>query len=472
MKTLILGASVQGLIAAGLLSRAGIAVHVVEFPEPYYNEFEKGYKTGPVIHVPFALSKDVVDALDLESHGLEIPSHAIENPFKKLPFYDGLTHLLKAFQSLDDNKPAYKEKAWRDTWGTFELGRILSGYDADVQSLFAKSTTLSLADLLAATSLDDAAKAQIMANCVMGSKTDADAKGSAAAILPAMAAYEDEGSVMIAGSVHSLLKSLKQAAMSYGAEFHEGKTIQSVELEGGAIESVTLNDDEKLTADYYCVDCDPAIFFEKYSDLNALPPAFRNRVAPSQNLCESIHVQMVLSQCPDALRNHHIVAPSPHYMTEARTDFKKDGGSQLPMVSIVNVTDAFAGFIPDGQFVFDILAHYFDPSMAENESTREAQILVVIQALDKEFPGIADHIIHSNMRVMNTQGGQANFMGGMPLLQLFKIFFGHHAIGYDAPYHNLLIAGYGAEACAHYHVHKGGVRVASLLQSLKNNDKT
>ena len=471
MKTLVLGSSIQGLIAGALLARVGGTVTLVDFEENPYDDFAKGYKTGPVTHVPFALSYDVVDQLDLESHELDVASLKGENPFKQLPFYESLKTLLNAFQSLDNTKPAYNEKAWRDAWGTFELGRVLANCDAATQKLFAHSTTLSLVDLMVASGLGDAVQAQLIALCVCGSKTDPNAKGSAASILPAMAVYEGEHYV-IQGGLDILTKSLKQSAMSYGVSFHEGQVVQSVTCENGAVHSVTMDGGEILTADHYVVDHDPVIVFEKYMKAATLPPAFRNRVTAAQNLRESAQIQLALSEVPAELQNNHNVAPSVEYITNARSDLKKDGGSQLAMLSIVNVTDDNSDFCPEGQCAIDILAHYFDPALATDAGARDLQILAVIQALDQAYPGISDKIIHSQFRAINSQGGQANFMGAMPLLQLFKIFFGHHAIGYDVPYNNLLIAGYGAGACAHYHVNKGGMRVATLLQSLNNDGKS
>lgn len=467
-KIVVLGESVQGLIAATLCAKSGMDVHLAGFRNKDYETFANGYKTGPVIHVPFPLSYAVIDTLGLESHGLDITSYPTVNPFKSMPFYDGLNHLCHAFASLDENRPSYREKAWRDTWATFELGRVLAGYDADIQNLFAQSTTLSLNALMDATGLPQADQAQLVALCVMGSRTDPASAGSAAAILPAIHAYKD-GACHIHGGLHDLLKSLKQAAMAYGVNFTEGQYIDRIDIEDGIIRSVHLDGGEDCSGDYYILDHDPVAFFEDYGDQASLPPAFRNRVTPAQNMRESVHIRLGLSSLPDGLQDHCIIAPDKEYINTARHDCKHDGGSQFPVMSVINITGQNPHFAPEGHYVLDILSHYFDLSLPGKEDSAEAQILVTIQALDRFFPGIADMIVHSDAAPMNTQAGQPNFSGSMPLLQLFKIFFGHHSIGYDAPYHNLLIAGYGNEACTHYHVNNGGMRVANLLQSLKES---
>lgn len=466
---IIMGAAVQGLIAAAYLARDGHTVEIVDFGNELYADFADGHKTGPVTHIPFFLSQTVIRDLDLETHGFDLPVPSVANPFKALPFYDGLKHLLAAFQSLDDNKPAYREKAWRDAWGTFELGRILSTYDESVQSLFAKSTTLSLVELLAATGLDEGRQAHILTACLCGSRTDPQAQGSAAAILPAMMAYEGDG-VIVEGALHPLLKSLKNAAMGFGANIRDGQNVRLIETGDDGVMQITLDDDDCIKADYYILDHDPVAVFNRYMDAASLPPAFRNRVADGQNLKEAAHIRVALPRLPDGLAGTRYVAPSVSYVTDARHDLKKDGGSQLPVLSLVNITQSCPHFAPDGHIVLDILAHYFDPALDTEELTHEAQILVTLQALDAACPGIADTVIHSAIRPMNSQAGLPGFHASMPLLQLFRIFFGHHAIGYDVPHHNLLIAGYGAEACAHPHIRDGGIRVATLLQSLRNDD--
>ena len=54
----------------------------------------------------------------------------------------------------------------------------------------------------------------------------------------------------------------------------------------------------------------------------------------------------------------------------------------------------------------------------------------------------------------------------MPLLQLFKVFSGYHAIAYDLQIQNAIVAGYGMGAANHYHTYDGGERVAHLLQTV------
>ena len=467
---LIMGGQIQGLIAASLMAKQGMQVQVIDFDYQGddYREFAKGHHTGPVTHMPFALPQSIVDELDLKSHTQGDLNHSIENPFESLPFYDGLCQLLKAFRSLDDNRPAYKEKAWRDAWGTFELGRILAGYDAKTQALFAQSTTLSLVELLNAVDIDEALKAKITAQCILGSRTDPNAMGSAASILPAMAVFENEG-ILIQGSLNPLLKTLKQIAMIYGVQFIEGQTIATIEQSNGEITSITTDGGEQLHADYFVLDSDPVVFFEQFGQGFSMPPAFNNRVIQSQNIRESVHVQLSLNALPSDLGAQTILAPSIEYIINARTDYKRDGGSQLPVCSIINITKHNDDAAPNGHYVLDVLSHYFDPQLRNDAGACKAQIMTTIQALAKLYPDIPDSITHSAIRPMNSQAGQANIMGSMALLQLFKVFFGHHAMGYDIPFNNLLVAGYGNEACNHYHVYNGGARVANLLHSLSNN---
>lgn len=470
MKIAILGESVQGLIAACVLGKAGIPAVVANFSENNYEEFVDGYKTGPVTHLPLSLPYALVDDYALESHGFDVSTVSRDNPFEALPFYDGLKSLLQFFKDMDDYKPAYKEKAWRDAWATFELGRILAQQTPDIQNLFAQSTTASLNDVIKASGLDEGTQANIMAHCLCGSKTDPNTKGTAASLLSAMIPYGQD-SYRVQGSLHSLVRALKDVAMGFGVSFYEGQSIQSVQSSNGTIDKVIMDGGDEIEADYFILDHDPVTVFEKYMAADSLPPAFRNRVTSAQNTRESVRIGLVLSELPDGLSDNQMIASSVDYIAQARNDMKKDGGSQLPFMSVVNVTRDHPEFAAQGHHVIELLAHYFEPQTEDDQSMQEAQILVAIQALDKAYPGISDHVVHSALLPVPSQGGQANFTGAMPLLQLFKIFFGHHAIGYDIPYHNLLVAGYGAGACAHYHVYNGGMRVANLLQSLNNDDK-
>lgn len=465
MNIIVLGQYVQGLIAGALLTKAGHSVDILSFPESdEYNEFYADCKIGPVTHIPIAVPMHIIRDLDLKSYGFEAPKFQLKNPFEKLPFYEGLKMLVAMFTGMEKTRPAYKEKAWRDTWNTFEIARILSHQDEKSQNLFARSATLSLIDLLNETDLNDAEKAEIIAYSVIGSKTDPASKGSAASILPAMAVYEKENHVVIGGSLHSLVRALKQVALAHGANILTENSIKEVKTEGNIIEYIVLADGQEISADYFIFDYDPVTFFNKYVGDYNVPLTFRKRIAPEQNTKECLHVKMVLSSLPEGLGDiQSFVAGDEGYVARAKRDMIEDGGSQYPMLSIVNISGRNPSLAANNTAVIDVIAQYFEPDLQDLD---KGPLMAVMQALTKAFPDIESKIIHSEVAVPPTQFGQANFIGSMPLLQLFKVFSGYHTMGYDMPIDNLLVAGYGSGTGGHYHVNDGGERIATLLQSL------
>jgi phytoene dehydrogenase-like protein len=442
-QVLVLGSHIQGLIAAALSARRGMDVTVVNFPETQND--------NDVFHLPFALPHYIIGELGLEEHGLDIPKENLKNPFKKLPFYEGIKTLVEMFKSLEDTRPDYKEKAWRDAWGTFEIGRILSGYDDTIQSLFAESALLSLADLVKASELSDADQAEIIAICTLGAKTDPDAPGSAAAILSGLAYYEQKDSVYFQGSAHNLTTALKQACMSSNVNIVTEQHVETIETKGKEITSVKLNGGDVLTADHYILDFDPVILFKNYLTDHSILPAFKNRIIPKQNTKECIRAHVVLKDGTSILPSQ-IIAPSTADILSARSDMKKDGGAQSPVLSIMGMNET----------ALDIIAQYFDPVV---DSSDDAKTQAITNVLERNAPDIAAKIDSIEIVPMATQFGQPTFLGTMPLLQLFKIFFGHHSLAYDMPISNLLVCGYGQLCASHHHVHRGGARVASLLQS-------
>lgn len=464
MNIIVLGQHVQGLIAGAMLAKAGHSVDVLAFPEDDYSPFYKECKTGPVTHIPLPVSLEMIEVLDLKSYGFEVPKDKGHNPFAKLPFYDGLKMLVNMFIGLEDYRPPYKEKAWRDTWNTFEIARILSEQDDKAQSLFARSATLSLIQLLNESDLDEQAKAEIAAYAVMGSKTDPAAKGSAAAILPAMAVFERDNHTLIDGSMHGLVRALKQAAMANGANVLSEQTVKDIIVEGDTITSVILSDGQEMPAEYYILDFDPVVFFNDYMGDFSVPLTFKKRITPDQNMQECLHVKMALSSIPAGLdKDHTFVAATDGYIAQAKDDMRRDGGSQYPMLSVVNVGRQHPSLVGEGLHVLDVVAQYFEPGLQDLD---EGPLMAVTQALTKAYPEIKDHIHKCEIAIPPTQFGQANFVGAMPLLQLYKVFSGYHAMGYDVPLDNLLVAGYGSGTAGHYHVNDGGLRISNLLQSL------
>lgn len=464
MNTIVLGQHVQGLIAGAMLAKAGHTVDVLNFPDSDYAEFYDGCKTGPVAHVPVAIPVSLIDDLDLKNYGFELPRIPLSNPFEKLPFYEGLKRLVDMFIGLETSRPSYKEKAWRDTWNTFEIARVLSEQDDAAQALFARSATLSLIELLDATSLSAGEKAEIVAYSVVGSKTDPAAKGSAAAILPAMAIFEKKNHILLCGSLHPLVRALKQAAMAYGANVVVDDTITNIYANESGIQSVTLSGGQEIEGAYYVLDYDPVSFFADYLENYNVPLLFKKRIAPEQNTQECLHVKMALSRSPEALDQSHIfLATDEGYIARAKDDMVQDGGSQFPMLSIVNISRKNPSLANDNVVVIDVIAQYFEPGLQDLSG---GPLMAVQQALTKAFPEIEGAILSCEIAVPPTQLGQANFVGAMPLLQLFKVFGGYHSMGYDMPIDNLLVAGYGAGTAGHYHVNDGGERIAKLLQSL------
>ena len=372
--------------------------------------------------------------------------------------------LVAMFIGLEENRPSYKEKAWRDTWNTFEIGRILSFQDEAAQNLFARSATLSLMELLDATDLSEDDKVEIIAYSVVGSKTDPSDKGSAASILPAMAVFEKKDHVVITGSLHQLVRALKQAAMANGANVFTDTMIKQVKTVGNMVESVEMTDGQELYADYFIFDYDPIAFFNGYIDDYSVPVTFKKRISPDANTKECLHLKMALSALPDGLDEiQSFVAGDEGYIARAKHDMREDGGSQFPMLSIVNISGKNPALAKDKTAVIDVIAQYFEPGLEELD---KGPLMAVTQALAKAFPDIESKIIHSEVALPPTQFGQANFIGTMPLLQLFKVFSGYHTMGYDMPIDNLLVAGYGSGTSGHYHVNDGGDRIATLLQSL------
>ena len=427
---LILGQNIQGLIAAGLLAALGDDVSVIEFQnEPFTN----------VAHIPFAIPNHIIQRLELEKYGLEIPETPV-NPFKKLPFYSGLTKLINTFNSLEDGRPAYNEKSWRDAWNIFELSRILSDCDSDIQSLFSQIGSASLIELLDVAQLSEQDKTEIVAHCILGAKTDPYVQGSAASILPAMMVFEQKDCVVFQGHIENLVEALTQSAAANNVKFHTDNGIQSIDTHNNAIEKITTVNGDELSANHYVLDYDPVWLFRDYLMDYKIAPAFKNRIFPKQNLKECVHIRADISL------GGGISAPSMQYIKIARHDMKNTGVSSHPMVSIVGN---------------DIIAQYFDADADDGQIVSAVRDVII-----KNNPDINHGDLNLKLLPMATQFGQPTFVGAMPLLQLIKVISGYHSIGYDLPLRNLLIAGYGQGAASHYHTHEGGIRVANLLQSL------
>jgi hypothetical protein len=249
-----------------------------------------------------------------------------------------------------------------------------------------------------------------------------------------------------------LKTALTASAKQSGAKIIEGQYIHHLKTEGMEIQSVMMNGGEELTGDKFMLDHDPVWFFRDYLKGIKLSPAFKNRIIPKQNTKECARAVVALSSMPDQSIVDKLNTITGNDITTARNDLKKEGGAQMPVLSVVAITH-------NGVDMIDILAHYFDPTLEDTTP--------VIDAIKRALGADIESLITSiTLQPTPSQCGNPNFISTMPLLQLFKIFFGHHSLAYDNPVQNLMICGYGNYAVSHPHVRRGGERVATLLQSL------
>jgi|GEM_PF-7049726 len=108
------------------------------------------------------------------------------------------------------------------------------------------------------------------------------------------------------------------------------------------------------------------------------------------------------------------------------------------------------------------MAQYFEEEVQE-EGNFDAISEAISQAVKQSMPEISDKITYITSEKSPTQLGQPNFIGTKPLLQLFKIFSKHHALGFDLPIANMVFSGYGFGCAGHYHILDGGEKVALLF---------
>jgi phytoene dehydrogenase-like protein len=313
--------------------------------------------------------------------------------------------------------------------------------------------------------LNDNQKGAIIAATTLGAKTDPEAPGSAAAIIPAIAPFRQKSAYLIKGGLHQLMQSIRKAAESFGAEIISDRTIRKIAVTDGVIQSVIMSDETEHAADHYVVDHDPVSFFGQFLEGYSPPPAFLNRVKPESNIKNCVSIKVAVSDTVDL--DTAIIAPNANYVTTALKDMKADGGSQFPILSLVNVSKGSDYLAPEGHTTLDVIAQYFVHDLEHQDPILKA----VNQALVKAYPALEGAIVDMSLSSVATQCGLPTFMGTMPLLPLLKIFGGYHSMAYDCPMDNVLIAGYGEGSVGHHHVHDGGERIAFLYDSFKENDK-
>jgi len=520
----IIGMGHQGLIAANLLAQEGLDVAVLDIASPVpgglsYDLFAEGYRTGPCAHAPVPVDQNMADRLGLEERGFsmkpeqtcsfapaaletgqylfatssraatqrEIAKFSQKDADTFMAFSDEVHSLAGILEQVAEGLPPYTQDGWKDLWGVFETGRLLAEGGEAAQLMFARLMNGSLETAVSDMFESQSVRAFLSAQATMASMTTPGRKGSAASLIQYMLSLGGHRPFRgdwqpLRGSLHHYLRALTQGAIDRDVAFFPGQVVTKLETADDRITSIALSDGEPIEAAMVIADLNPLTLFDQLIGANKLSAQLQARLTPLRQGGGFVRMKLALNDLPkftslgdvsaEAFTSGEIlVAPTPEYISTARADAKADGGSHRPVISMVIPSLSSNELAPQGRHVASVIAQYYDPTMPNDPDNWGAIADSVYGALETVSPGFTKLVdtaaVYMGDNMTRTIGPihREALGGGHPLTQLFGGLFGHHGLGAELPFSNLIICGYGPEASASPHFNRGGENAAATVIS-------
>ena len=475
---IIVGAGHNGLVTAGYLARAGLAVLVLERRDVVggacvTEEIWPGFKVSTASYVNSLLRPEIIRDLELHRHGYEMLPR---NPSSFTPFPGGRYLLLGPDEKLVRREVAKFSKRDAETLPRYEA--MLEGVARFIEPTLLETPpdpwSLRPRDLLALARLgwrflklgadgpravevvtgaarpildrwfeSEELKIVLATDAIIGAVASPSMPGTAYLLFHhVMGECNGARGVWgyVRGGMGGISQALAAAARERGAEIRTNSPVAKIMVRNGRVEGVGLEDGSELRARRVASSADAHVTFLKLVDPKELPDEFAAAVRAIDYSSASFKINVALSELPDFgaiasgdlpphahLRGTIHIAPSLDYMERAFDDAKYGRPSASPILecTIPSVVDPTVA--PAGKHVMSVFAQYAPYGLRNGDWDREKD-----RFADRCFDVLSEYAPNFQRAVIDRQvlspldlerrfaltGGNI-FQGAMTLPQLF-----------------------------------------------------
>lgn len=441
--TIVIGAGVNGLVAANYLARAGQRVLVIEQRETVggthtTEELAPGFRVDSVEHDVGWFPPRIASELGLASHGFQL-EQSESSVFTPLP--DGDHLLLTRDQRRSAESIARHSKRDAEQWPKF-AGRMaklagfleatysqsapainsskaadlfmLLGLGGKLRSLgkvamidVLRTLPMSVAELLDDTFESDVLKGTLGAGGITNIMQGPRSGGTAFVMLHHLVgspAGHFRARPLPRGGVGSLATALVAAGKAAGVQIRTGTSVARIEVQKGRVIGVCLDGGEQVPARRVISGADPKRTLLGLLDPGLLSPEF---VRAAQNIKFKgikAKVNLAVSSLPsftalpgdgEHLRGAISISPSLDYLERAYDDAKHGRVSARPYMEIRIPSLADPSLAPKGAHVVSIAVQYAPYRLTGGwtDVRREALGDAVVAALAQYAPGIERSVV-------------------------------------------------------------------------------
>ncbi|MEM9168982.1 MAG: NAD(P)/FAD-dependent oxidoreductase [Pseudomonadota bacterium] len=499
----IIGGGHNGLVCAYYLARAGLSVRVLE-RRPVVGgaavteTFHPGFRNSVASYTVSLLDPNVIADMGLTARGLEIRNRPVANflptpdgrsltvggglertqrEFAKfseadaarLPaYYEALARVADLLRTLSRESPPNPRRGARAALVAarqlFPLAQSPTDAQSDVLDLFTKSA----ADFLGLWFDSEIVQAAFGFDAVVGNYASPYTPGSAYVLLHHV--FGEVNGVKGAwghavGGMGAITQAMQAACAEAGVDFTVNAAVDRVLLnDAGTAEGVRLANGETVRARLVASNVNPKLLYTRLVDSEALPSAFRRRMAGWRCGSGTFRMNVALSELPDfvaapgrTVAEHHkagiVIAPSLDYMDRAFIDAKAHGWARAPIVEMLIPSTVDDTLAPPGAHVASLFCQHFAPELPDGRdwaNERDAAADAVIDTVDQYAPNfkrsVLGRMILSPADLEETFGlvGGDIFHGAMTLDQLWAARPAYGYGDYRGPVPGLYHCGSGA----------------------------
>lgn len=464
---IVIGSGLNELVAAGLLAKAGRSVLVLEARSALggalvTEELIPGYRVDSCAHDAGWLSPKLVQALELERHGLTL----LESDATSFtPAADGAPLVLWRDQAQTVESIRRRSPADAARWPDFaaRMARLagflehaysappprpVSTRPADLLALLGTGLKLRglgrkgmiellrvlpmpVVDLLDEWFADDALKGTLAASGITHLFQGPRSAGTAFLMLHHQVGRPAgcfRARTTARGGVGGVIDALVAAARRWGAEIRSGAEVSRIVVRDGRASGVALRGGEEIATRAVASGADPRRTFLDLVDPSESDPEFLRAVQQVRSRGVWAKVNLALDGLPDFptlpgdgphLRGVISISPSLDYLERAYDAAKHGGVSTRPYLEAVIPSLADPGLAPAGKHVMSVSVQYAPYKLKDGQWTdarREALGDGVVNLLAEHAPDLKRLIRHR--QVLTPADLEARY--GLPEGQLYQ----------------------------------------------------
>jgi phytoene dehydrogenase-like protein len=464
---IVIGSGLNELVAAGLLAKAGRRVLVLESRAALggamvTEELAPGFRVDACAHDAGWLSPRIVQALELERHGLAL----LESPVTSFtPAADGAPLVLWRDQARTVESIRRRSPADAGKWPEFaaRMGRLagflehaysappprpVSTRPADLLALLGVGLRLRglgrkemvellrvlpmpVVDLLDEWFADDALKGTLGASGISHLFQGPRSAGTAFLMLHHQVGRPAgcfRARTTARGGVGGVVEALAAAARRWGAEIRNGAEASRILVRDGRASGVALQSGEEISARAVASGVDPRRTFLDLVDPAESDPEFLRAVQHIKSRGVWAKVNLALDGLPEFtslpgdgphLGGVILISPTLDYLERAYDAAKHGGVSSRPYLEAVIPSLADPGLAPAGKHVMSVAVQFVPYRLKDGpwtDARREALGDSVVNLLAEHAPNLKGLIRHR--QVFTPVDLEARY--GLPQGQLYQ----------------------------------------------------